>query len=388
MVEKLRELLVTMDPFEARAHFGKQLSTLTASKPAAQNLAKFLIHYANIQDDLFPAVFETLAKVDLNTRISIFQFLEELVMIIIADPSRFPIGSSTYRYIELTVNRLSEILKEVIPQNPKSGNDEREVQKIRCLTNLPASYSIMLEISKVLKFPTLSEFIDKYSTALLTQNDVRNIKNDIQFDDSTLYENDQEDTSKEDGSANTVVPLLHPEEIFVKPLTRAWNFLIGKKRQSQYERIMIDTCPSHLESSNVEHRDYNAPGTRSIHNSPSPSSPKGHNPLLLTQRQMLRRIEADRERQKKGKEFLWHVKRPENKIHKPEFRRIWDSLGEFDPKGDRLLMDELNALYNVCKGGKPKQRPYQSLSKSRLNGHARGHPPQRRGRAGFSFKKR
>lgn len=376
-----------MDPFEARAHFGKQLATLTASKLAAQNLAKFLIHYASIQDDLFPAVLETIMKVDLNTRISILQFLEELIMMVIADPSRFPVGSPAYRYVELIVKALPKLLAEVIPQKPKAGCDERELQKIRCLTNLPASYSIMVEISKVLKFPALSEYTDKYGTALLTQNDVRNIKNDIQFDDSSLYKFVPDEMDDAEKNENAVYPLLHPEEIFIKPLTQAWNFIIGKKRQSQYERIMIDTCSSHLESSNVEHRDYNAPGTKSIPNSPSQSSSPTHSPLLLTQRQMLRRIEADRERQKKGKEFLWHVKRPDNKIHKPEFRHIWNSLGQFDPKGDRLLMDELNALYNVCKGGKSKQHPFPSKAHS-LNGHMRGHPPQRRGRAGFAFKKR
>lgn len=340
--------IMTMDPFEARVHFGKQLTSLSASKRASQELAHFVIYYADIREDLFPAVLETLHRVDLNCRISIFQFVDELISMIATDPDRFPPASPVYSYISLSVKQLPRILTQVLPKKPTDCTP-KELDELRCLTNLRSAFMILKHISEILKYPNLKERIDKFESTLLTQNDVKNIRDNLPFNESSFYEV-VEQATKDNALVPQVVPLLHPERIFTKPIDVAWEFLISKKRQSQYERVMIDTHTGKLNSS------------PSI-NKPDEVKPKHRSVLFLSQKQMLQRMEADRERQKKGKETLWSVDRPENKIGIPEFKHIWQSFDKYDPKTDRALLDELNGLFNICRSDKLRAR--QKIAKAR-----------------------
>ncbi|QPG73109.1 hypothetical protein FOA43_000414 [Brettanomyces nanus] len=350
-----------MDPFEARIYFAKQLVALTPSKVAAQELIRFLIHYSGIQNDLYPAVLETLHKVDLNYRINILQFLNDLISTLVLDPKHFSTISPAYGYVRLTVNQLPSILAQVLPRKPDPDSivsmDPKQLEEMRCLTNLRASYSILIDISKLLQFPDLETYVDQFDATLLTQTDVQSIKQDKTFDEAYIYETV---ANRKPIDQPELVPLLHQEKMFIEPLTDSWKFILAKKRQSQYERVMIDTHPGRLKDSDFL--------------STISTVPSDHrNPLLLSQKQILQRMEADRERQKKGKETLWRVRRPTNEVSMPEFQHIWHSLDKYDLKADRALLDELNGLYNVCK------TPDVSDSSAH---HRRHLPPNHRPRGG------
>ncbi|GMG21367.1 unnamed protein product [Ambrosiozyma monospora] len=71
--------ITTMDSLDARLNFSKKLSVLQPSRQASQELATLLIRRADLKDDLYPVIMETLDSVDLNIRVNIFGFIEELI---------------------------------------------------------------------------------------------------------------------------------------------------------------------------------------------------------------------------------------------------------------------------------------------------------------------
>ncbi|KAG7881700.1 hypothetical protein KL935_001906 [Ogataea polymorpha] len=248
-----------MDSFEARVYLTKQLSSLTPSKQAAQQCAKFLLKHKELQDDLYSVILESLDAADLNIRINIFQFLEELILYCQNDPQK--------PYISSIIKDMKLILTKILPPKPDTMSCET-----RLLTNLHAAYTILVNISRSCKFTNLKEYKAKYGSNLLTDMDRNRIELQLQFDEKPLY-TDRDVPESIDGQ-----------------LDCAWEFLLEKRRQSQYERSFIDK-----------------------HQMQSPTEPL-QDTFAKTRKQLLARIEADRERQKRGKENLWQINRENGSI--------------------------------------------------------------------------
>lgn len=98
----------------------------------------------------------------------------------------------------------------------------------------------------------------------------------------------------------------------------AWSFLISKKRQGIRDRLQL----------------IHDPETAHIGDSLS-SKP--------TKEQILKRIENDRERNKRLKETNWVVARPLGKPDIPEFERIWNQYQALD-EDDYLQLKELQQV--------------------------------------------
>ncbi|ODV86319.1 hypothetical protein CANARDRAFT_27553 [[Candida] arabinofermentans NRRL YB-2248] len=344
-----------MDSFEARVQFSKQLSSLTPSRQAALDCAKFILRNKDNQDDLFSVILETLNSVDLNCRVNVFQFVEELVSLALVDPE----GNDTI--LKLILKELKTILYTILPQKSGEISDE-----IRLLTNLSPAFNILVSISKLLNFKNIDYFINLFNSNLLSERDIEFVQLNLSFDDGRLYKSDNPDSLK---------PPPYSSDPSTTMLNNAWYFLVSKRRQSQYERQLIDF--HHTRSPQVASpRRPTRSSPHSVHNNkyieydphPPPviqlsdeleqqqhnhdKQPMGAstNSLNMTHKQMLQRIEADRERQKRGKENLWKVQRLGNGDlgSKSEFLSLCESFKEFDPVADRPLIDELNDLYDSC----------------------------------------
>ncbi|KAG7861866.1 hypothetical protein KL939_000887 [Ogataea angusta] len=163
-----------MDSFEARVYLTKQLSSLTPSKQAAQQCAKFLLKHKELQDDLYSVILESLDAADLNIRINIFQFLEELILYCQHDSQK--------PYISSIIKDMKLILTKILPPKPDTVSCET-----RLLTNLHAAYTILVNISKSCKFKNIKEYKTKYSSNLLTDMDRNRIELQLQFDETPLY---------------------------------------------------------------------------------------------------------------------------------------------------------------------------------------------------------
>ncbi|ODQ81967.1 hypothetical protein BABINDRAFT_33358 [Babjeviella inositovora NRRL Y-12698] len=103
-----------------------------------------------------------------------------------------------------------------------------------------------------------------------------------------------------------------------KGLDGAWQVLLDRKRQGKYERVWL-----------VKHGEFRR-------------EPESEPSLRLTKEQILLRIEADRERNKRAKESLWTVDRLEDGISVAEFRKVYDSHGALNDE-DLKELDEINA---------------------------------------------
>ncbi|KAH3668207.1 hypothetical protein OGAPHI_001961 [Ogataea philodendri] len=283
-----------MDSFEARVYLTKQLSSLTPSKLAAQQCAKFLLKNKELQDDLYSVILETLDAADLNIRLNIFQFLEELIFFCQNDPQR-PYVNSIFKDMKL-------ILTKILPPKPENQSSEA-----RLLTNLSSAYIILFNISKTCNYPHINDIKTRFNSNLLTELDKNRIELQLHFDEKPLY---TDITAKQDVESQ---------------LTAAWDFLIEKRRQSQYERLFIDK-----------------------HNIQSPAEPLA-DLFTKTRKQLLARIEADRERQKRGKENLWQIDRAKGSL--AEFDLIYDTFHQFDLIEDKPLIDEVNELYENSRHG-------------------------------------
>ncbi|KAG7834521.1 hypothetical protein KL943_002905 [Ogataea angusta] len=200
-----------MDSFEARVYLTKQLSSLTPSKQAAQQCAKFLLKHKDLQDDLYSVILESLDAADLNIRINIFQFLEELILYCQHDSQK--------PYISSIIKDMKLILTKILPPKPDTVFCET-----RLLTNLHAAYTILVNISKSCKFKNIKEYKTKYSSNLLTDMDRNRIELQLQFDETPLY------TEKE-----------LPESIDSQ-LDCAWEFLLEKRRQSH--SFLLESRPT------------------------------------------------------------------------------------------------------------------------------------------------
>ncbi|OUM53743.1 hypothetical protein BVG19_g3056 [[Candida] boidinii] len=382
-----------MDPFEARIYFSKQLSSLTPSKLAAQECSRFLIRNHDLQEDLHSVILETLSLVDLNIRINILQFLEELIELCSLESNQ-PYIKNIYRDIYLILTKVMPSSNTISQTKTSSSNNTRnnndnnnkvdDKVDFRGLTNLNSVYPILCNISK--NFKDLEKYKERFNSNLLTDKEFKSINDNKKFDDSNLY--NLESNFLKIGELNNNMDVDIENNKNLNSLHQAWEFLIGKKLQSQYERRMIDkqflgnneivtltTSDSHPDS--IDEDDDSgkviktaAAAIEAMGNLPNLTNQKQLPPqqqqaeptalsssaslaspqvLVLSHKQQLMRIEADRERQKRGKENLWVVERPDGKFSYNEFLNIYNRFDEFNKESDMNIINELNELYTTCK---------------------------------------
>ncbi|KAK6204264.1 CTD kinase-I gamma subunit [Scheffersomyces amazonensis] len=290
-----------MDAFEAATQFSQILRNLT---PSIQNLTKaahFALRNYESEDYLFPTIIDVLEdrNIELNTKSNIFQFIE----ILVSESFYFSKQSKyNYPYITNLKSSLPNILYRVLPNSNNA--------------NIHNVYNSLTKISKYFKIDCIN-YINKFNSDLLTNEDISDIDRDIEFPDIDL----------DDIKSSTSDPLL-----------AAWEFLIQKKHQSQYERLRLLKHKQSI-SGNVNEDDL-----FSIKEKSNKST------ILLSKKQILSRMEDDRESHKRSKESLWVVNRPKdaNWAGEDEFYNLyWNKYETLNAEEDKALLDSLNEMNKI-----------------------------------------
>lgn len=409
-----------MDSFELQMQLTDLLLNLSSSKLASLEICNFLIRNYVTQEDLYPVLITILPRLDINKRLNFFQFIDDFLTLITKE-SKYRDNDIIFNYAFLIVSDLHKILQYVLPKTPieyidctnndTGCNNEITPQvgkksELRTLANLSFCYSILVHISELFNLNTLDQLKSKYNSNLLSDADKENIKVGQLFDESNIYTESVEPTksSHVDDYVNSSPNFKDTEiqseqnkaatennddkyipEQIQQGLKSAWQFIIKKRKQSQYEALLLDynedpfhikqnkqltaaqtsnntssTSPKISYTGNTGVSTAKTPvkpptSASSTNNQPtsSSSSSTSRSVLALSNTMILQRIEADRERQKRGKETLWEVERPQNKISKSEFDYIYDTLQAFDEIEDTPIINEMESLYQLCTLNEP-----------------------------------
>lgn len=307
-----------MDSFEASTQFSQILKTLS---PSIQNLtraAHFALKNYESEDYLFHSIIDTLddPSIELNTKSTIFQFIEVLMHESFFI-SQQPKSHYTYPYVHNLKNALPKILLKVLPGSNNSS--------------LHNAYNSLRSISNTCKV-NFDEYEEKYNnvSALFTPEDLENVEANLPFPDIKV----EDEIEASD------------------PLITTWDLLIKKKKQSQYERLRLLKHQKLIDEPVEEEDMFQYKGS---------NSQKGDNPneLLLSKKQILLRMEDDRETHKRSKENLWVVNRPKDTavLTEDEFLvHYWNKYGIMAEEEEKTFMDSLDELNGmVAESYKDKQ---------------------------------
>lgn len=300
-----------MDSFETSSQFVLILRNLTPQSKSLLKAAHYALKHSDSEDYLFFAITDALedSKLELNTKSTIFQFIDVLIH------ESFKISqqvdsSLNYPYVHNLKNSLPKILVKVLPNSSNA--------------NLYSIYKSLRNISDSLNVNYL-EYEQKFMdlSTLLTEQELENVALNIPFPDINFDELKQ---SSDD------------------PILRAWHILLRKRQQSHYERLrLLKNEP--LKTGDVTEEEL-------FHIRPS----RGADPLarlgehILSKKQILARMEDDRELHKKSKESLWLVNRPNgcNTVSEDEFLNYYwnriDKLTDAQMAEFHVAFDELNKL--------------------------------------------
>jgi hypothetical protein len=392
-----------MDSFDASTQFAQILRLLAPSTQLLTRAAHFALKHHHAEDYLVHTIADVVRdpRTDVNTKLTVFHFIEVLLAEL-CHALEQPKSAYAFPYVAALKQMLPQVLLQTLP-----GANCLLLYNVYC--NLKA-------ISRTLKFG-YEEYDLRYNTVaeLFTPQDDANIAANVEFPAVTA-----DDTAD--------------------PLAAAWEFLITKRKQSQYERLRLlrhlEVC---TERTVDEERMFSlrgkaaalaasrtpaatpaapaapaAPGaTPAVTPAPVATTPgagqsgsgasqsgsgagqsgsgagqsgagaalatpgaglseagAGHSgaalatpgaalatpgapataapTLLLTKRQILARMEDDRESHKRSKETLWMVSRPRvSGVSEDEFlTHYWNRLNPTDATHAALVADleELNAL--------------------------------------------
>lgn len=289
-----------MDPFEAANQFAQILKGITPVLQSLVRAAHFALKNAESEDYLFPTIMNIFKDetVELNTKSTLFQFVEVLF-----NESYFFSQQPKYNYpyVQNMKEALPQILLSVLP----SSN----------ISNIHSAYTSLKHITKLFKIDCLN-YIDKFDSFLLDADDIENLKKDVPFPEIDL--DDEPET--------------------VDPLITTWNLLIKKKKQSQYERVRLLTKSEILDDDVPEDILFN------IKEKTDKDVDK------LTKKNIISRMEDDREAHKRSKETLWLVTRPPKSsyITEDEFlNHYWNKYHALDVEEDNAFLDSLDELNQV-----------------------------------------
>lgn len=289
-----------------------------------QNLlraAHFALKHSENEDYLYFAIMDALddLKLELNSKSTIFQFIDVLIH------ESFHISQQTnshynYPYVHNLKTSLPKILLKVLP----SSNNPNLNNIFNSLSNISESLNV-----------NFSEYEQQYRTieTLLSKEELEDVELDVPFPELQL----------ENLKASSSDPVL-----------QAWEILLYKRKQSHYERIRL------LKTKPYRNDEVTEPEMFSIRPSRSGDPSKKVNEQLLSKKQILSRMEDDRETHKKSKETLWVVNRPSGKsaLTEAEFANYyWNRNNSFS---DKMKEDLFNAFdeFNKIAAGSYKDKQF------------------------------
>ncbi|GEQ72109.1 hypothetical protein JCM33374_g5795 [Metschnikowia sp. JCM 33374] len=299
-----------MDSFETSSQFVQILKGLVPQAQSLLKAAHFALKNSESEDYLYYAIIDILedSKIELNTKSTIFQFIDVLIHESF-HASQQAHTNYNYPYVHNLKNSLPKILIQVLPSNSNA--------------NLFNIYDNLKNISEALNV-NYSEFESKFLAVetSLTSEELENVNMNIPYPEIRL---DEMDMQSQD------------------PVLQAWQILLKKRQQSHYERLRL------LENEPFKDGEITEDDMFLIRTSRQDPSKKV-NENLLSKKQILARMEDDRETHKKSKESLWLVNRPSgsNTITEDEFVNYYwnrlDKVSEIQAGEFFGAFDELNKL--------------------------------------------
>lgn len=283
-----------MDPFEAASQLSQTLRGLNPQIAQITKAAHFALRNFIHEDYLFPLIMNILKdpEVELNQKNIVFQFIEVLVNESCIYSAQ---GKYAYPFVDNVRANLPTIVTLVVPHNAN--------------TNLYNVFSVLESLATVFKSDCLN-YVQLFNSNLLEDSDFENIKNDIPYPEVELDEVDNSDL-----------------------METAWKFLIQKKKQSQYEwqrRLKNgEACDKNIDEDEMFDLK---------------SKFDTNNKTGLLKKQVLNRMEDDRESHKRLKELLWHVDRPKEVSYLLEdefFQYYYSKIHKLEDKQFGVLLDNL-----------------------------------------------
>lgn len=287
-----------MDSFEANTQFNQLLRNINPSVQSLKKTAHFAIKNWENEDYLFPSFLDILndVHVELNTKSTIFQLIDVLIN------ESFAVSSHkdsvySYPYINNLKSALPQILLKVLP-----GHNNYNLYNV---------FNSLRNISKTLKIDYL-DYEQQYQHLgdMLSAEEKENIDLNLPYPEIVL-----EDVISND------------------PVIQSWELLIKKRKQSFYERLRLLKHESPKTEELAEDDMFYVNTKERAHNQ-------------LTKKQILLRMEDDRETHKRSKESLWVVERPKNLVGVTE-----EEFGTYYwGKYDRLSAEDEKALFSTLEG--------------------------------------
>lgn len=289
-----------MESFEANSQFVQMLRNLNPSVQSLKKTAHFAIRNWENEDYLMPSILNMLEDktVELNTKSTIFQLIDVLINESYTI-SLQPNSNYSYPYITSLKNQLPNILLQVLP-----GYNNHNLYNV---------FNSLKSISKVLQIDT-TQFEQKYHSLesdLLTEKDTENIGLNLPYPEITL----DSDRNSED------------------PISATWDLLIQKRKQSYYERLRLLKHKPPVDQDLTEDEMFHLKPKETV------------NPTELSKRQVLLRMEDDREAHKRSKENLWVVERPKNAAPVTEeefFNYYWNKYDVLKGDDEKALLQSLD----------------------------------------------
>lgn len=298
-----------MDLFETSSQFVQIMRNLVPQMQLLLRAAHFALKHSESEDYLFYAIMDLLddTKVELNTKSTVFQFIDVLIH------ESFFISQQTnshynYPYVHNLKTALPKIILKVLPGTNNA--------------NLFNIYNNLKNISESLNVSYI-DYENQYKSVqtLLSKEELESVEMDVPFPDINLDE--MEENSD--------------------PVVQAWEILLRKRKQSHYERLRLLRHQEYKDDEVSEEQLFN------IRPSRTGDPTKKFNELMLSKKQILARMEDDRETHKKSKETLWVVNRPSgsNTATEEEFKNYyWNKIEKLS---DKKMKEFLNSFDEVNK---------------------------------------
>lgn len=298
-----------MDSFETSTQFAQMLRTLAPQMQSLLRAAHFALKNSESEDILYFGIMDLLddPKVELNTKSTVFQFIDVLIHESFYI-SQQPNSHYNYPYVHNLKKALPRILLKVLPVSNNA--------------NLFNIYNSLRNISESLGV----HFVDyekQYKSVddLLSKEELESISMNIPFPEVRLDEIDSE--AKD-------------------PVSQAWEILLRKRKQSHYERLRLLQNEPYRDGPVAEDEMFAIRPSRA--NDPT----KKVNEQMLSKKQILARMEDDRETHKKSKETLWLVNRPNGStvVQEDEFLNYyWNGLDKLSQNSDYIAsFEDMNRL--------------------------------------------
>lgn len=298
-----------MESFEANTQFVQLLRSLNPSVQSLKKTAHFAIRNWQNEDYLLPTMLAMLqdGQVELNTKSTIFQLIDVLIHesygVLVA-----PRSSYSYPYIESLKLQLPTILLQVLP-----GTNNHNLYNV---------FTSLKSISRVLKVDSKA-YEHKYQSLgpqALDENEKDNVDNDLPYPDVTIDNIDPE---------------------IKDPILATWDLLIQKRKQSYYERLRLLKHQPAVETDVAEDELFHIKPKETI------------NPSELSKKQILMRMEDDREAHKRSKENLWVVERLKEggRVTEEEFYNYyWKKYDVLTGEGEAALLQGLDDFNSAVIG--------------------------------------